>query len=100
MPLPSRDEILDYLHGYKCYVEFITQQGSLRKMVCSLRGDLIPDSNTPDSFRQKWLATVVVYAFDAKDWRSFRLDRLKLFRILNFPNDLGPPTDITFTDTP
>lgn len=98
MALPSRDEIIDYLHGYECYAEFITQRGMLRKMSCSLSGRILPPSNTMDSTRQKWPSTVVVYDIDVKDWRSFRMDRLQLFKVINGGIDgLGNPYNLVFS---
>lgn len=81
MPLPTRDEIIDFLHSHLCYVEFVTAQGKLRKMNCTLYGANLPESNMPEHLRQKYPGTIAIYDLEIKEWRMFRMDRLQLFRV-------------------
>ena len=81
MALPTREQIIDYLHIHVCYVEFLTSTGHLRKMTCTLRGDLIPECNQLDSAKQKFPGNVCIYDMKIKEWRQFKMNRLKMFQI-------------------
>ncbi len=87
-PLPPfvRSTLLEILHNRETTVKFRKSNGDIRKMVCTLRLELMPqivqdkliaarlleetEKKTPN------LELVTVYDLEAKDWRSFRVDSI------------------------
>ena len=54
-------------------VTFIKQDGSNRVMNCTTSPKVTPEVSSP----RKNVDTMTVFDVDAKDWRSFRWDRVK-----------------------
>lgn len=54
-------------------VTFIKQDGSHRVMNCTTSPTVTPEVSSP----RKNVDTMTVFDVDAKDWRSFRWDRVK-----------------------
>jgi hypothetical protein len=63
-------------------LEFIKADGQVRLMTCTLRPELIelePTSATPRRVNDE---VIRVFDLDLKEWRSFRIDRLKSTKLL------------------
>lgn len=74
----QREKFLSLLGMGECTVVFTKQDGSTRRMRCTLREELINDEpvrDTPPEHKRKVNEdTCVVWDLDKKDWRSFRVD--------------------------
>lgn len=83
----TRDEMISLLHEGKQTVTFTKVDGTERVMECTLRADLIPEDKQPvepkpksDGTPKKVSTDVIrVFAFDVREWRSFRVDSVKSF---------------------
>lgn len=69
-------EIKKLLRGGPCSVTFTKKDGTERKMVCTLKKDIIPKDMAPKGVGQKSDPKKVcpVYDLEEESWRSFRYD--------------------------
>jgi len=70
-----------------CKVTFTKVNGELREMTCTLMPDKLPpivvkEGDTTKAEKAPNPNTVAVFVTDIKEWRSFRIDSLKSFEIL------------------
>lgn len=63
-------------------LEFIKADGQLRVMTCTLKPDLIIQEPTPKTAIKQNDEVIRVFDLDLKEWRSFRIDRLKSTKLL------------------
>lgn len=75
MYLLNREEFLERLQDHVIEVNFTKVSGEPRKMICTLRADLIPPQQdieelTSDEDR------MIVWDVEKDAWRSFRLDSI------------------------
>ena len=76
----ARDFILDTLLNEVVKVSFTKANGDARDMVCTLREDLLPKTESKSS-RKSNQEAVAVYDLEKKDWRSFRVDSINTFEV-------------------
>lgn len=76
----TRTDILEILANDVAEVTFVKKNGEERVMRCTLRDDLIEHvSNTsPLTPKKPNLNVVPAYDLDLGEWRSFRVDSVKL----------------------
>ncbi len=74
-------EYVSLLERALVQVSFEKAGGALRLMKCTLHPSRLPETDEPIA-RQEPSEKVTVWDVDANDWRSFRLDRLHSFLIL------------------
>lgn len=81
----DREWIRSQLYTSTCKVVFEKVNGELREMFCTLDPSLTPTvevKDDSDNLRPKKKPNeqvVVAWDLDKKDWRSFRLDKVKEF---------------------
>ena len=76
----ARDFILDTLLNEVVKVSFTKANGEARDMLCTLREDLLPKTESKGS-KKKNEEAVAVYDLEKKDWRSFRVDSINTFEV-------------------
>jgi hypothetical protein len=73
----TRDEIVSMLQSGICQVTFTKVNGELRKMPCTLKGDLLPVVDTQTINESKTRKTnadnLSVWCTDKNEWRSFKV---------------------------
>lgn len=78
-----RNKLIDTLTKQVCKVYFKRKDGVMRQMVCTLRSDMIPVSQSDKPRRTKTLSTISVFDLEKKEWRSFIINNLWDIEILN-----------------
>lgn len=74
----SREKLLDLLRNNVVEVVFTKADGTERRMVCTLREEMIPAEDAPKgSGKAVNEAIIPVYDVDNVGWRSFRVDSVK-----------------------
>ena len=78
----TRDEIKDILSKNVATVTFTKQDGTLREMKCTLKGELLPKVEIKEETkevkpRKPNPDVLSVWAVDDAGWRSFRWERLQ-----------------------
>jgi hypothetical protein len=59
-------------------VEFVKKDGSMRKMLCTLSKNKIPDEKIPkNSGKSQSDEAVAVFDLEKQEWRSFRFNSVK-----------------------
>jgi hypothetical protein len=80
-------DLKEKLNSSICLVKFTKIDGSERIMRCTLREDLLPNSDDVVSDKQIKRkineAVQAVFDLDNKDWRSFRKDSVIEFEVLS-----------------
>ena len=80
----QREWLVNMLRNQVCEVVFEKADGSERKMICTLKEDLLPESTTKTKTERKEPTNAVpVWDIQSEGWRSFRVDRLMEFREYN-----------------
>ena len=81
----QREWLVKMLRNQVCEVVFEKADGTERKMICTLKEDLLPEStNTSTKTERKQPTNAVpVWDIQSEGWRSFRVDRLMEFREYN-----------------
>lgn len=87
-PAYDRDTLLSDLRRYAVEVLFKKVDGSQRKMRCSLRLDLLPESYVKEmreekQFHMKNPNVIAAWDLDKNAWRSFRIDSIQYVQILD-----------------
>lgn len=75
--ITKREAFLEKLGVGPCEVVFTKVDGSVRRMKCTVKPELIPDEKQPDPEKKhKRISedTVPCYDLELGDWRSFRVD--------------------------
>ena len=85
-----RDKYIESLKVSVCLVKFKKKDGSLRKMYCTLKEDMM---NFPDSPLKKVLTesptkNIVVWDIENKGWRSFWLNLLRRMKVVMITTSL------------
>ena len=81
--LESQNEILEALKNGILNVEFTKKDGSLRKLICTLSEDKIPEDKKPKNVGiTKNNAVLPDFDMENNSWRSFRWDSIQKIDIL------------------
>ena len=83
----TRDEIKDILSKNVATVTFTKQDGTLRAMKCTLKGELLPKVEIKEETKEVKPRKVnpdVLSVWDVESigWRSFRWDSVKFFQAI------------------
>ena len=70
----QRDWINSLLKARVCKVIFEKVDGSERTMLCTLREDYLPESQTNTTNKKTNTDVIPVWDIESKGWRSFRVD--------------------------
>lgn len=71
----EREWLLEILRSGKVTVRFTKNDGSERKMLCTLMENEIPSEKMPkNSEKAKNDGVIPVFDVEKQDWRSFRID--------------------------
>ena len=82
--IPTRDEHIKMLQKDVVEVTFTKLNGDERIMPCTLVESFFPDPKKETS--QKNDKVVAVWAIESKGFRSFRYDRVKSVKVLEYGN--------------
>ena len=76
--MPTKDEFKKLLKDTVVTVNFKKKDDSLRKMICTLNEDYLPDIEEKDIKRSKSDSNdaIAVWDLEKQAWRSFRLDSI------------------------
>lgn len=80
------ESLLEALRNHVVQVQFLKADGSVRVMEATLKSDLLPVKDTTDLSTSEILNTFKVWDVEKQAWRSFRMDRLQNWQVLN-PGD-------------
>tara|TARA_B100000131_G_C17571868_1_gene391259 strand:+ start:187 stop:459 length:273 start_codon:yes stop_codon:yes gene_type:complete len=72
----QRDWIHSLLKARVCEVIFEKVDGSERTMLCTLREDYLPESQTKTTNKKPNTDVIPVWDIESKGWRSFRVDKV------------------------
>jgi len=78
----NRDEMKEMLAENICVCTFTKVNGDERVMVCTLKESIVPATTGSGSSSPVNEEVLPVWDVQAEDWRSFRIDRVKKFRLL------------------
>lgn len=78
----TREDLVSALSSNICEVTFTKVNGEQRVMPCTLREDLLPPAKESSKDRKVNEAVISVWVTDADGWRSFRVDSVTDFRII------------------
>ncbi len=87
--IPTRDELVTMLQESAVSVTFNKLSGDQRVMTCTLDSKFLPEAKRDEPLSQTKVRNlenknIVVWDINAKDWRSFRYDRVtKVELIIN-----------------
>ncbi len=84
----DRDTLLSELRRYAVEVTFRKTNGEQRRMRCSLRQDLLPESYPAEIKEEKKYHAqnpnvLAVWDLEKGGWRSFRMDSIQYVQILD-----------------
>ena len=83
--IPPKEQLVKMLQENVVEVTFTKLDGEIRIMPCTLQADYFPDpKKTADQKNEK---TVAVWAIESKGFRSFRYDRVKQVKVLDWKNN-------------
>jgi len=82
--IPTRDDLIALLQKEVIEVTFIKLDGDERVMPCTLIESFFPDPKKEAS--QKNDKVVAVWAIESNGFRSFRYDRVKSIKVLDYGN--------------
>jgi len=79
--IPTREILLEYLQNAVVCVTFNKLNGDERVMSCTLDSKLLPEIKRNESLNETKKKNIenkniIVWDVNAKDWRSFRYDRI------------------------
>jgi len=83
----TRNEMLELLRIRKCRVLFTKVNGEERDMTCTLKMAEVPEQHRPKTFSfneeaEKTSDVIRVFDVNADGWRSFKVDSVKQFEVL------------------
>lgn len=92
--IPTREELMEMLRKEVVEVTFLKLDGEERKMPCTLIESFLPPAKKDDPLTQKKVReisdkVVAAWAVESKGFRSFRYDRVKAVRVIDWPVQLG-----------
>lgn len=84
MSLELHTSYLNNLHNNICFVHFTKKDGTLRSMRCTLRPNLLPAQTDLEEHIQRKQSTesISVWDLEVKGWRSFLIDSVIEFKVL------------------
>ena len=82
--IPTRDELIKLLQKEIVEVTFTKLNGDERIMPCTLVKSFFPDPKKEAT--QKNDKVIAVWAIESKGFRSFRYDRVKSIKLLEYGN--------------
>jgi hypothetical protein len=80
--MPTKDEFKKLLKNTVVTVNFKKKDDTLRKMICTLNEDYLPDlsdnltDSLPKKFKTESADAIAVWDLEKQAWRSFRLDSI------------------------
>lgn len=74
----DRNELIQMLKEAVITVNSTKTDGTFRRMVCTLRDDILPEQTDVEEHIQRKVntETLVVWDIEADGWRSFRIDSI------------------------
>ena len=89
--IPTKEELYDLLKKEVVEVTFTKLNGEERKMPCTLIESFLPPAKKDDPITQKKVREVsdkviAVWAIESKGFRSFRYDRVKNVKVMQYGN--------------
>jgi hypothetical protein len=90
--IPTKDELYKMLKENVVEVTFTKLNGDERTMPCTLQEQYLPPAKKDDPLTQKKVreisdAVLPVWVMDAKGFRSFRYDRVKSVKLIEWTED-------------
>lgn len=79
------DKIKENLHNNVCEVVFTKVNGTKRKMIATLKPELLPireNKKVVESARKDNATSIPVFDLENKGWRSFRVDAVQSLEIV------------------
>ena len=92
-PRFDQNYIRAWLYNERCRVTFTKKDGTIRKMLCTLKKKYLPqivEETQPHLSIPKALEAnnlFVVWDLENKDWRSFKLDSILEFTPIDTPSE-------------
>ena len=92
--IPTREELINLLKENVVEVTFLKLDGDERVMPCTLIESYLPPARKEDPMTQKKIREITdkvvsVWAVESKAFRSFRYDRVKSVKVIDYPIQLG-----------
>lgn len=78
----NRDEMIEALTQGACRVKFTKVNGEERDMECTRNLDMMPEQVRPKHASHVPETSIPVYDFNANGWRSFKIDSVKSFEVI------------------
>ena len=78
----KRDTLVEGLKKNLVKVVFMKVNGDLREMNCTLHESILPESTITETEKKINLDTISVWDIDNSGWRSFRIDSIKQFKVV------------------
>ena len=77
-------ELHRLLEAHDCEVTFTKVDGAVRVMPCTLRADQLPAKPLTENSKTRTINhnAISVWCLDKKSWRSFRVDNVKMIKVL------------------
>lgn len=74
----EKNWLRELLREQNVEIEFLKRDGTLRKMICTLKTETIPEEKTPKGTgKAKNDDSLAVFDVEKSEWRSFRWDSLQ-----------------------
>ena len=80
--MTKRDTLVEGLKRNLVKVVFMKVNGDLREMNCTLHESILPESTITETEKKINLDTISVWDIDNSGWRSFRIDSIKQFKMI------------------
>jgi hypothetical protein len=89
--IPTKEELYKLLQKEVVEVTFTKLNGDERKMPCTLIESFLPPAKKDDAITQKKVReisdkVIAVWALESKGFRSFRYDRVKNIKVMQYGN--------------
>jgi hypothetical protein len=86
--IPTREQLIEFLKIDVLIVTFNKISGDERTIECTLNPRFLPEAKQEDPLSQTKIRnienkTIIVWDVNAKDWRSFRYDRVTKVEVDN-----------------
>lgn len=76
------DVLRKHLKAGVVTVEFIKRDGTLRRMLCTLKEDLLPDLDSTIQVKKPQSDhSIIVYDLEKEDWRRINPDTITLWQV-------------------
>ena len=80
--MTKRDTLVEGLKRNLVKVVFMKVNGDLREMNCTLHESILPESTVTKTEKKVNQDAISVWDTDNDGWRSFRIDSIKKFKIV------------------